>query len=229
MKETKVSKFFSNYSWIFYFVSAAFILAMSIVIKAVPSSVYYIIGFVLLIFGLFRIGPMFKTTYAKFMKFVYLAEMVVQIGFGAYFVYLANQEKDTELFGYFLGGIIYLRGLVHLIWCAVSKEKDNLFLFFIHIGLITIGSMIFVTKGFSSEKAGWYLLLIGVACCFVISKDGYNKYKKYRYDKLIKEETTKIETDEAIKIDIKEEEKIEEITNVIKEEENNITSASNSK
>lgn len=195
MTETKFTKALNNYSWLVYFISAAFVLSMSIIFVAVPSSIYYAIGFSLLILGLCRLIPMIKTASGRLIKYIYLAEMIIQIAIGVYFIYLAYQEKDTEYFRYFIGGIVYLRGLVHFINLASSKENDNVILFIIHIFLITSGTVIFVKKDFSSEYVSILLMFIGIMCSLIIVKKGYEKYKKYRYDILIKRETKDIKVE----------------------------------
>lgn len=224
MQETKISKFLSTYSWLLYFISAAFVLTMAIIFQLVPRSIYYLIGIALIIIGLLRIVPLLKTADIKLIKYVYLLEIALQVGFGIYFVYLANSEKESKYFGYFLGGIIYLRGLVHFAWCAVSKEKDNVLLFFTHLFLITIGSVIFARNALSSDEISIFLFFVGIICSIVLTKKGYDNYKRYRYNILIKRETKEIElekykNDEKLPIVDETEKEIKTEDNIIEKEQ----------
>ena len=114
--------------------------------------------------------------------------------------------------------------MVHFAWCAVSKEKDNVLLFFTHLFLITIGSVIFARNGLSSDEISIFLFFVGIICSIVLTKKGYDNYKRYRYNILIKRETKEIElekykNDEKLPIVDETEKEIKTEDNIIEKEQ----------
>lgn len=186
-----MKKLISNYLWLLCFIGAAFVITMSIFIKVLPETIYYIVGILTCLLGVFRVVPLIKTTFDKGIKWVFFGETIIDLVVGIIFIVLGT-KKDADIkniFGYLLGGVLYLRGFIHLLSCAVSKQKESIVLFLVHIIVLTIGAFIFANKGFSIDDLTWFLFALGIICALFFIYDGYKRYKNYRYSLLVKEET----------------------------------------
>lgn len=195
---------FKKYLWLFEFIGAAIIIAVGIVSKTVPDILVMIIGIIFLIMGLFRLIPLIKTTDNKKLKIIYFLEILIDIVAGIVLVYLSISEKSNDLnklFGYIIGGILYIRALVYFVAIGFYNEKNDFVKFVIHIILITISSIIIGRGGFNVDTLGWIILIFSILCFATISFSGYSHYRKYRSEiaaKRIMEKVEVAEKDKAI-------------------------------
>ncbi|NLM33778.1 MAG: hypothetical protein GX203_06250, partial [Acholeplasmataceae bacterium] len=75
-------KLLKKYVWLFEWIAAALILALGIYVAVEPSVLYLVAGIAITILGLFRVIPLLKTTDDRILKFVFLGEMILNIGIG---------------------------------------------------------------------------------------------------------------------------------------------------
>lgn len=184
-----MKKLFKNYGWIFKFIAAGLILALGIVFKFILNDdaqvfVLVLTGLVLLIFGLFRIIPLVKTLKNKTLKIMNIIEVSVNIIIGLLMLYFAffQEGKLGNLYGYLLGGVFYLRGLVYFVSVVLVHENTSPIQFWFHIGFLTLGVVMFFNGDISTETIVWIIFGLSILVAGYLSFDGGAHYKRYRYE-----------------------------------------------
>ena len=185
--------FFKKYLFVFEFIAVAILLAVGIYAKLNEEIFLYIVGLALIIFGLFRVVPLVKTTKDKIMKFIYIGEIILNIVAGVILIAAAGKEEDSgNLMGYIVGGVLYLRGLLYFYSTVIRKESTDHTKFFTHIGIITLGVVILFREDLFNEAImAWIVLILCVLAATFISISGIGHYKNFRYEQLAKDETRK--------------------------------------
>ena len=197
-----MKKFFSKYMWLFEMIAAALLLGLGLIMKFIPSALLILVGLIFFVLGALRIIPLVKTTDDKLLKILYIIELAIEMIAGVVlFIFGAkgmddSVEKTKMLFGYIIAGIIYIRGFVYLLSCSFKKEKAHIVIFMIHIGLLTLASVIFARGGFTLSTLGWVLLAISVICAFFVGADGVKKYTNYRHNEYAIKKTSDIKVEE---------------------------------
>lgn len=197
-----MKKFFSKYMWLFEMIAAALLLGLGLIMKFIPSALLILVGLIFFVLGAFRIIPLLKTTDDKLLKVLYLIELVIEMVAGVVlFIFGVKKMDDTVektkmLFGYIIAGIIYIRGFVYLLSCSFKKEKANIVIFLIHIGLLTLASIIFARGGFTLATLGWVLLAIAIVCALFVGMDSIKKYSNYRQNEYAVKKTRDIKIEE---------------------------------
>jgi uncharacterized membrane protein HdeD (DUF308 family) len=205
--------FFKKYLWVFEFLGAAVLLAVGIYATVVPEIFLYIVGIALIIFGLFRIIPLLKTTKDNILKIVYTVEILLGIVAGVLLIMEGSKgaEYNQDLMRYLVGSVFYLRGAIYFYSTVLRKESTDYIKFITHIILITLGVVIITLNFFTPQTLAWIVLVIAALSALFISFSGIKNYKNFRYEQVAKEEikkvkiTTKEKGKEAPSATIKEE------------------------
>lgn len=197
-----MKKFFKNYLWLWEFIGAAIILGVGILCKFVPSVLYFIVGLIFAFMGLFRIIPLVKTTEDKMLKWFYAGELIVELAAGIVLIVLAvNKGEDVDsskaLFGYIIGGILYLHGFVYFLGTSLRKDITTIVSFFANIIILTVGTWIIATGGFSAAALGWVILAFAILSAGFIVISGIKNYSSYRNEIAAKRITSKVKVEEA--------------------------------
>lgn len=190
---------FKKYLWVFEFFGAAVILAFGIMALAMPGILLVILGLTFIIFGIFRIIPLLKTTPDKLLKIIYIIEIALTVIVGVVLLIEGRKGDESELgnlFGYLVGGVLYLRALVHFFATSVRKEPSDYWKFFAHVGAFTIGTIILAKGNFEEKTLAIILLVLAIISALFISFSGYKHYKNNRYEMLAKEQIKKVKIKE---------------------------------
>lgn len=182
-----------KYSWTIYFITAALLLAMGIVMIVQPKVIIYLMGFLFLIFAVTRFVPLLKTTSGRLMRWILAIELLIEIAAGVALL-LIGMKKETigKEFGYIVGSVFYLRGFVHFLATSLKGEPNSLISFIFHMVLLTSGVLIFIDGDINSKVMSIALaVLLFVCVVFQIYKGG-KSYKNYRMILLSKAITKKI-------------------------------------
>ncbi|MBO7078631.1 MAG: hypothetical protein J6W64_02320 [Bacilli bacterium] len=197
-----MKKKLAKYAWLFEMIGCALLIGLGIVMKFVPSVLLVLVGLVFFVLGLFRIVPLLKTTDDKLLKALYAVELFIDMGAGIA-LFILGIKKDTEaiddlrkIFGFIIAGILYLRGLVYLFAVSFKKEDAKIWLFFIHIGLITLATVIIARGGFTLATLGWVLLALAILSAIFVGVDSIKKYTKYRNEEYALKKTKDINVKE---------------------------------
>lgn len=179
-----MKKTFKKYAWLFEFIGAALILALGVLVKINDEVLYLIVGLVFVILGLFRVIPLLKTTDDKLLRWIYLAEVIVNVVVGVILMvlYFKKTTDQGKLLGYLIGGVVYLRALIFFFATTLRKESSDVTKFVTHIALITLGSIIIAQGGFDQAKLALVILIMASLATVVIAFNGYSNYNKYRHE-----------------------------------------------
>lgn len=170
-----------KYNWVIEWITTALLLVLGIIAVVNTDILLYTFGILFIIFGLFRIIPLIKTTDSKLIKWIIFFETIVDVVCGIILLCVAGKEVNIgDFVGYIIGGVIYLRGFVFLLSTSLKSEATNIVNFFFHIILITIGTIIFVKGGFNEKILSWIFFGIIVLCAMIIGIRGYKDYYNYR-------------------------------------------------
>lgn len=188
-----MKNFFKKYLFVFEWIGGAILLAVGITVVVAPQIFLYIAGLVLIIFGLFRLVPLLKTTEDRLMMLLYLVEIILNVAIGAFLIFEGGKDDYNEnLLRYSVGGVLWLRGALYYFATVIRKESTDYVKFWTHIALITLGPVIVVSNVFKAENLAWVLLVLAVLSALVISFDGYKNYKNYRFELLAKEKIKQV-------------------------------------
>ena len=193
---------FKKYLWLFEFIGAAIILGVGLVCKFVPAALYFIVGIIFVFLGLFRIIPLVKTTEDKLLKWFYAGEMIIEIAAGAVLIILAitkGEEIDESkaIFGYIIGGILYLHGFVYFLGTSLRKDVTTFLPFLANIILLTVGTWIVASGGFTSKTLGWVILAFAILSAGFIVFNGIKGYSSYRHEIAAKRITENAKLEDA--------------------------------
>ena len=112
----------------------------------------------------------------------------------AYLIYLSFRDENQlgKVFGYLIGGVLYLRALIYFISTVLRKEPTDTMMFFAHIIFITFGSLIIGNGGFDINTLSWFILLLSLISALFIAIKGYKDYRNYRGQLVINDVTKKL-------------------------------------
>ncbi|MFY9421550.1 MAG: hypothetical protein WBK54_05765 [Bacilli bacterium] len=189
-----MKNFFKKYLWLFEFIGVAIILAVGFFAFFKKEVFLYIAGFALIIMGLLRVIPLVKTTKDNVLKIIYSAEIFLNVLAGILLILEGGKGDDykPDLMRYLVGGVLYLRGAIYYYATVLRKEATDYLEFFVHLALLTLGVIIFVTKFFTVDNLAWVVLILAILAALFIGYSGYRNYRNYRYERLATEETKKI-------------------------------------
>lgn len=170
-----------QYLWVFEWIISAILIAVAIVTIINQELIYYIFGSIFIIFGLFRIFPLVKTTESTFIKWVILAELIIDIIIGVILFVMSNKTSfDSKLFGYLIGSVLYLRGFIHFFATSIKSEPSSIIGFVTNIVLLTLGTIIIFNGGFSLNTFKWIFTVVLIICVTLLIWRGCIDYRNYR-------------------------------------------------
>lgn len=211
-----------QYIWVWEWFASAILIAFAITTLVKEELIYYMFGSIFIIFGLFRVVPLIKTTESKLMKWLSFVEMIVDVVVGSLlFVFSNNQQFDSPLFGYLVGAVLYLRGFMHFLATSLKSEPTTFIGFLTNVILLTVGTIIVFNGGFSLNTFKYVFAVILVICVILLIWRGTVDYRNYRGNlvgtsktkkmkKQIEEDVNTNPTSDEIKINIIPEENKEE-------------------
>lgn len=188
-----MKKIFKKYLFVFEFLAVALLIVAGIFLLVNTKIFLIITGTVLLVFGLFRVIPLIKTTKDNLMKVINILEILVNLAAGVFLIMEGTKETPNEdLLRYFIGAALYLRGFLYFFGTTIRKESTDYTKFFAHVVIFTIGTGILFSKDLLNAKAmAWLIAGISFLVAAVLGFSGFGHYKRYRYEQLAKDETSK--------------------------------------
>lgn len=126
---------------------------------------------------------------SKRFKLVTFVEICIDAVMAVFFLIAGinfQTNKDTkfyefldENYRYFVGLVIYLRGVLHFFAGAFFNSKITLINFFINIGFITVGTFCFAYK-FTVDKLAWVMMALIILSAVYLGVDGIISYQKFK-------------------------------------------------
>lgn len=193
-----MKEYLKKYMWLLEMIGAAILFALGIVLNFVPSVLLTIVGFIFIFLGLLRIVPLIKTTDDKLMRWLYGVQIGINILAGGTLVYFGIADVDIadtlldSLFGYIVGGVLYLQAFTFFMGATMRGEQTKWTMFFAHIILITLGTIIIARGGFKYATMGIIIMIICILASLVTAYKGYKDYSNYRNEEYAKGKTKKI-------------------------------------
>ena len=187
----------ARYKWLLEIIAAALLLVLGIVIYFEAKLVLYITATLFIFLGIARFIPLLKTTKDKLLKLLYFLEIIIDVAAGV-FILSQAQKVDTlgNVFGYIIGGVLYLRGFMHL-YSTAFKNEPNVFLNFVfHIILLSLGVVIFIKGNVDSKLVGYVILAIILLCVLYLLLRGMKHYRTYRGIILEEQEMKRLKKEE---------------------------------
>lgn len=148
-----------------------------------------VFGGIVLVYGLYRIFPLVKTLDKKWSKILCLIEIILDIVVGVMmlvggFTFNSEETKFTTFmvsnFRYFLGAVVYLRGLIYCITSIIICEKSDWKQFIANIACLTFGVVIFVRDDFGASNLAWVMIVLsGLSGAYLVGEGGFD-YGNYR-------------------------------------------------
>lgn len=170
-----------QYFWVGEWFASAILIAFAITTLVKEELIYYLFGSLFVIFGLFRVIPLIKTTESKLIKWFSFSEVLVDIVVGVLlFVFSTNKNFDSPIFGYLIGAVLYLRGFMHFFATSLKSEPSTLVGFFTGIILLTVGTIIVFNGGFTISTFKWFLTVALIICVILLIWRGCIDYRNYR-------------------------------------------------
>lgn len=170
-----------QYFWVGEWFASAILIAFAITTLVKEELIYYLFGSLFVIFGLFRVIPLIKTTESKLIKWFSFSEVLVDIVVGVLlFVFSTNKNFDSPIFGYLIGAVLYLRGFMHFFATSLKSEPSTLVGFFTGIILLTVGTIIVFNGGFTISTFKWFLMVALIICVILLIWRGCIDYRNYR-------------------------------------------------
>jgi len=188
-----MKQFFKKYLWLFEFLGVAVILAVGIFAFVKEEIFLFIVGFALIIFGLFRVIPLIKTTKDKLLRIIYPIEIAFNVIAGVLLIVEGTKDQyDENLMRYLVGSVFYVRGLIYFYASVIRKESTDYTKFVTHVILFTLGPVVILATFFTAKTLSWLVLVIAIISAIFITWSGVKNYKNYRYEYLTKDETKRI-------------------------------------
>ena len=179
-----------KYKWLYLWIVGCALAVLAVVMFVSKefgnNIVVYLFGALLIGFTIIRFVPLIKTSREKWAIAINAIEMFVDFVVGILMIVLtATVEDKNTLFLFFpflLGGVLYARGVIHLVEVVFLNTKVSKLQFFISVVLITVASVIVSRFNDFDVNSMRYLLLFIFAVCSAISIVGgiknYNNYRK---------------------------------------------------
>lgn len=194
MKENALKK----YRWLYLWIASAALLTFAVILFLSStfreSFVFYVTGAILVIFVIIRFIPLVKTSRENMALALNVIEMLVDMIVGILMIILTAKLQDKKLldtlYPFLIGGVIYARALVYFVEISFLKTKPEKLKFFIHIALLTVGSVIMARfDNFNPNSLGFVIgVFFALSGIFTLT-DGIINYNNYRklYVKVKKE------------------------------------------
>ena len=198
----KLSTTIHNYAWFIKAVGAALLLALALTLYFVEVAVLIeaFVGVIILIYAIIRLIPFVRTQKSDLIKTINIVEIVLNVLVGAIFIFgaLATEDGLGQWFGYLLGGVLFIRGMVHFYGLSNGGEKGDHVTYFFHIAALAIGTLI-LYRGFNSEDLVILLMVIALIGTAYLGYDSFNGYNLYRRGKTMETSTSDTVSDHPSK------------------------------
>ena len=138
-----------------------------------------VVGVIILLFALYRLWILVKRTEKTLTVKLYLAEIALQAGIAATFIYIA-WVADSSLgvwFGYLLGGLFIVRGTLYFYGTRVTDQTEDLATFFIHIAAFIAGTYLILEGTFTPAVMSGIVITVALKRAL---KTGFIAYKAYK-------------------------------------------------
>lgn len=203
-----------QYAWVLEWFAGAILIAFAITSLVKQELIYYLFGSLFVIFGLFRVVPLVKTTESKLIKWLTVFEMIIDCAAGVLLFYFSSKQQfDKPIFGYLVGIVLYLRGFMYFLATSLKSEPSTFLGFGTSITLLTLGTIIVFNGGFSLNTFKWVFFVVLIICVAFLIWRGAVDYRNYRGNlvgtskikKIKKEKEKEVETNptsDEIKINI---------------------------
>jgi len=184
---------FKKYLFVFEFLAVAILLTVGIYLLIEPRLFLYIVGLALIIFGLYRVFPLVKTTKDNLMKIILTFEVILNIIAGIILFLEGRKGNDynKNLLRWIIGGVFYLRGFLYFFGTVLRKESTDYIKFFTSIAIFTLGTGMLFKNFLNDEIMSYIFLVVCILTSIFLSISGIGHYKNYRFEQLAKDETRK--------------------------------------
>lgn len=180
-----------QYVWVFEWFAAAILVAFAITAVIKNEFLIYAFASIFLVFAIFRVVPLVRTTSSKLIKWLNVGEMIVDVAVAiALFVFSEKIQETGNLFGYLVGGVIYLRGFMHFFATSLKGEPTTYIGFLANILLVSVGAVVIARGGFNLTALAWFFFAVMVICVAILIWRGAVDYRNYRGN-LVGEHATK--------------------------------------
>ena len=117
-----MKQFFKKYLWLFEFLGVAVILAVGIFAFVKEEIFLFIVGFALIIFGLFRVIPLIKTTKDKLLRIIYPIEIAFNVIAGVLLIVEGTKDQyDENLMRYLL--VLFSCSWTNIFLCISYSQR----------------------------------------------------------------------------------------------------------
>ena len=180
-----------QYVWVFEWFAAAILIAFAITAVIKNEFLIYAFAAIFIVFAVFRVIPLVKTTTSKLIKWLTVVEMVVDVGVAMVLIFLSDKIMETpNLFGYLVGGVIYLRGFMHFFATSLKGEPTTYIGFIVNILLVSVGAVVIGRGGFNPKALAWFFFVVMMISVAILIWRGAVDYRNYRGN-LVGESATK--------------------------------------
>lgn len=191
-----------QYVWVFEWFAAAILLAFAITSVIKNEFLIYAFAAIFMVFAVFRVVPLVKTTSSKLIKWLTVAEMLIDVLVSLALFFFSEKIMETgNLFGYLVGGVIYLRGVMHFLATSIKCEPSTFIMFATNIALVSIGAIIIARGGFDANVLAWFFFTVMIICVAVLIWRGTIDYRNYRGNLVGESQTKKMKKVEEEKQD----------------------------
>ena len=177
-------------------------------------------GSIILIYAIYRAIGLIKTLENKLSKILAIVEIVLNLAVGIMMLvggFRFSEESNSfsnfmvKYFKYFLGGVLYVRGIIYAITSIFVKEPTTVKMFVANMACLTIGVVLAARENFTAKYLAILFIVLAFACgAFLIGEGGVDYYK---YRKQVK--ATQVEN----KDEVKKKENIDEADDIVDEVE----------
>ncbi len=171
------------YNWVFKFIGAILLITLAIILTVmdVESVVEAFVGLLIAGYAIMRLVPFIKTQRSDLIKTINIFEIFVNLIVALIFIgnMFVNDEPLGAIFGYMLGGVLILRGMVHFYGISDGNEKGDHPTYFFHIATLIIGTLIIV-QGYTVEQLIILMLILTIGASVYLGVDAYGGYNLYR-------------------------------------------------
>lgn len=187
-----------QYVWVFEWFAAAILLAFAITSVIKNEFLVYAFAAIFLVFAVFRVVPLVKTTTSKLIKWLTVVEMIIDVVVSLALFFFSEKIMETgNLLGYLVGGVIYLRGIMHFLATSLKSEPTTLFGFVANILLVSVGAVIIARGGFDARVLAWFFFSVMILCVIVLIWRGAVDYRNYRGNLVGESQTKKLKKEKA--------------------------------
>lgn len=195
-------------------ISAAILLAVGLVgiinKEFLVPLVVLITGIAILIFAVIRFIPLMKTLKTNRSRVLSFFELAVNLVVGVILFYgsiLIFKDSNAEsgfayfakkYYRFFLGGVLYLRGLCYFICTVLFKEETDQIKFWTHIAFITLGVVVCTVDSITPQILAFIVAIFALLGSAMLIVDAGFNYGKYRKAIKTKREKEKAKDNKAI-------------------------------